>query len=234
MEVQTRPGVDLSKVRFGGQGGVFLEIEELDLSPYAIVGVLGEASTGKSILLGLVAGVFSPLEGHVRRVLGAGVLRPHWSVGYYPENFLARSDSQVLEYLHFHAGSKGIPLRKSSRSIEDLLEKLNLRPKAQKRIGQLSFCERTLVSIVQAFIGDPPIIVLDEPFRELNLVSRGLLRQVIIEASARALVIFSTRRTEDLGIADGLVTLNDGKLDFSGSCSYFDKNLFQENSREIE
>lgn len=133
----------------------------LSIADGEIVGLLGPNGAGKSTLMKIMVGVWDATNGEVQVPK---------SIGFLPEQNPLYEDMYVREYLRFF-----VELRTNSQSpishsqlIEDLITRVGLTAEANKKIGQLSKGYRQRVGLAQAMIGNPELLILDEPTTGLD------------------------------------------------------------------
>lgn len=137
----------------------------LSIGDGEIVGLLGPNGAGKSTLMKIMVGVWDATNGEVQVPK---------SIGYLPEQNPLYEDMYVREYLRFFAELR-IKARGERREakgekeiVEELIERVGLTAEAHKRIGQLSKGYRQRVGLAQAMIGNPELLILDEPTTGLD------------------------------------------------------------------
>src|SRR5262249_2801709 len=131
-----------------------------------IVGFLGPNGAGKTTTMRMLCGIFPPTSGTVRIAghdLDAEPLACRRAVGYFPEHAPYHAELRVTEYLRFVARVKRVPRAAQADAVQSVLTAFALEPVASRRIGALSKGYRQRVGLAQALLGDPPILVLDEP-----------------------------------------------------------------------
>ena len=145
----------------------------LTINDGEVVGLLGPNGAGKSTLMKILVGVWEPSPS-TDTTLEMEVPK---SIGYLPEQNPLYEDMYVREYLRFF-----VELRKPhyttlhhttphytiNQQVEDLIARVGLTPEANKKIGQLSKGYRQRVGLAQAMIGNPELIILDEPTTGLD------------------------------------------------------------------
>lgn len=138
-----------------------------------VIGLLGPNGAGKSTLMKIMVGVWDATSGEVQVPK---------SVGFLPEQNPLYEDMYVREYLRFFVElrtSKSMPLHSTPytlhstpyplhQQVEDLINRVGLTAEANKRVGQLSKGYRQRVGLAQAMIGDPELLILDEPTTGLD------------------------------------------------------------------
>ena len=158
--------------------GVSFEVNERE-----VVGLLGPNGSGKTTILRVLTGYLRPSEGTVR-IDGFDVVRDgHQArarVGYVPENAPLYGHMRVDEFLHFMGRLRGLRGPALRRGVESARARLALEPVGDAVIGRLSRGYRQRVSIAQAVLHEPKLLVLDEPTNGLDprqvIELRGLLR----------------------------------------------------------
>ncbi len=126
-----------------------------------VIGLLGPNGAGKSTLMKILVGVWDATSGEVQVPM---------SVGFLPEQNPLYEDMYVREYLRFFVElrtNSQLPIS-HSQQVEDLIERVGLTAEANKKIGQLSKGYRQRVGLAQAMIGDPELLILDEPTTGLD------------------------------------------------------------------
>ena len=137
----------------------------LSIGDGEIVGLLGPNGAGKSTLMKIMVGVWDASNGEVQVPK---------SIGYLPEQNPLYEDMYVREYLRFFAElrMKARGERREAKGekeiVEELIERVGLTAEAHKRIGQLSKGYRQRVGLAQAMIGNPELLILDEPTTGLD------------------------------------------------------------------
>ena len=181
-----------------------------------IYGMLGENGAGKSTLMNLITDNLKRTGGSIffdgREILEMGAdFRA--LVGYMPqqqgfyENFSARM------FLFYMAELKGIRRREAKKQIEQLLQTVNLVDSADLKISGFSGGMRQRVLLAQALLGDPKILILDEPTAGLDPKERINLRNYIRQLSENKIILLATHVVSDVEtIADRILILKDGEL----------------------
>ena len=126
-----------------------------------VIGLLGPNGAGKSTLMKIMVGVWDATNGEVQVPK---------SIGFLPEQNPLYEDMYVREYLRFFVElrtNSQLPIS-YSQQVEDLIERVGLTAEANKKIGQLSKGYKQRVGLAQAMIGDPELLILDEPTTGLD------------------------------------------------------------------
>jgi ABC-2 type transport system ATP-binding protein len=163
----------------------------LTINDGEVVGLLGPNGAGKSTLMKIMVGVWNATNGEVQVPK---------SIGFLPEQNPLYEDMYVREYLHFFVGlrSKEQGAKNKDQLVEELIERVGLQREAHKKIGQLSKGYRQRVGLAQAMIGDPELLILDEPTTGLDPNQLEDIRALIREMGAQRTVILSTHILQEV------------------------------------
>lgn len=163
----------------------------LTINDGEVVGLLGPNGAGKSTLMKIMVGVWNATNGEVQVPK---------SIGFLPEQNPLYEDMYVREYLHFFVGlrSKEQGAKNKDQLVEELIERVGLQREAHKKIGQLSKGYRQRVGLAQAMIGDPELLILDEPTTGLDPNQLDDIRALIREMGAQRTVILSTHILQEV------------------------------------
>jgi ABC-2 type transport system ATP-binding protein len=205
--------------------GEVLALDRLDLevSPGTIFGFLGPNGAGKTTTLRIVTGLFPPTQGTVR-VAGHDVraepLACRRAIGYFPEHAPYYPELRVGEYLRFVARAKEIPRPRRARAIDDVLGAFGLTSVARRRVGTLSKGYRQRVGLAQALLGDPPILVLDEPTIGLDPGQVVEIRELVRGLRGTRTVLFSSHVLSEVeALCERVVVIARGVVVGEGSAS---------------
>lgn len=166
----------------------------LNIEDGEVVGLIGPNGAGKSTLMKIILGLWEPTSGTIT----APTTR-----GYLPELNPAYEYMYVREYLLSMERFAKRPLRCKTANavgcVEEMMERVGLMPMAHKRIGELSKGYRQRVGIAQALLGNPELVILDEPTTGLDPNQIIEIRNFIADRCAeRRITILSTHRLEDV------------------------------------
>ena len=185
----------------------------LTINDGEVVGLLGPNGAGKSTLMKIMVGVWDANSGEVKV--------PE-SIGFLPEQNPLYEDMYVREYLRFF-----VELRKQSYTtqhnstshntshqlVEDLINRVGLQREANKKIGQLSKGYRQRVGLAQAMIGDPALLILDEPTTGLDPNQLEDIRALIREMGEQRTIILSTHILQEVKqMCTRVVIINHGEI----------------------
>ena len=161
-----------------------------------VVGLLGPNGAGKSTLMKIMTGVWDATSGQ---------LQVPKSIGFLPEQNPLYEDMYVREYLRFFVelrNQSSVPLHATPYTlhqlVENLIERVGLTAEANKRVGQLSKGYRQRVGLAQAMIGNPELLILDEPTTGLDPNQLEDIRTLIREMGKDRTVILSTHILQEV------------------------------------
>ncbi|HRC87020.1 MAG TPA: ABC transporter ATP-binding protein [Thermoanaerobaculia bacterium] len=185
-------------------------------APAGVLGLLGPNGAGKTTLMSILATVTRPTGGTVLWQ-GQDVLAdPHGlrrSLGYLPQDFGVYPKLTAREFLRYLGRLKGVAERDLGSRIDHLLELTNLRQMADRPLGSYSGGQKQRVGIAQALLGDPRLVIVDEPTVGLDPEERVRFRNVLAEIAHGRLVILSTHIVSDVeAIASSIAVLRQGRL----------------------
>ena len=179
-----------------------------------IYGILGANGAGKSTLMNLITDNVKRNEGQIlwngTDILKLGK-RFRAKLGYMPQQQGMYNDFSARAFLRYMAQIKEI--KQADEQIEQLLDVVNLREDAHKKVGGFSggMCQRVLLA--QALLGDPKILILDEPTAGLDPRERLRLRQYISDLSQNRIVFLTTHIVSDIeSIASDVLLMKQGEL----------------------
>ena len=181
-----------------------------------ILGFLGPNGAGKTTTMRILTGFFPPTSG-TARVAGYDVVRHSFEVrrciGYLPERMPLYGEMTVDAYLAFIHELKKYPRRSRKGHIDTAMEKCGLRHVRKRLIGNLSSGYRQRVGLAQAIIGEPKVLVLDEPTLGLDPAQVIEIRRMIREMAREKTIILSTHILPEVSmICNKVVIINRGQI----------------------
>ncbi|MBQ3099755.1 MAG: ABC transporter ATP-binding protein [Clostridia bacterium] len=190
-----------------------------------IYGFLGPNGAGKSTTMNIITGCLAATSGQVT-VGGYDIfeepIKAKKLIGYLPEQPPLYMDMTPHEYLKFVASAKSVPLVKRSEQIEYVMEKTGLKDVSNRLIRNLSKGYKQRVGIAQAMIGDPEIIILDEPTVGLDPRQIIEIRELIKSLSPDHTVILSSHiLTEIQAVCDYAIIISHGHIVASDTIENF-------------
>jgi len=192
--------------------------------PVGLYGLLGPNGAGKTTFLRILATLLAPDEGQIE-VFGCDASRQAADVrrmlGYLPQEFGAYPTLTVTEYLDYMAILSGIKSAAERRSrIYSVLGMVRLTEKAKSATRSLSGGMRRRLGVAQALLGDPKLLIVDEPTAGLDPEERVNLRNLLADLARDRVVLLSTHIVEDVSqVAPVLAVLQQGHIKYVGSVS---------------
>lgn len=184
-------------------------------------GLLGPNGAGKSTLMRVLATLQEPDSGTAR--LGElDLLTDRQAtraiLGYLPQEFGFHPSWKAREFLDHLALLKGLHVRAERRDVVDgLLHHVNLWDVADRRIGSFSGGMRQRLGIAQALIGDPRLLIVDEPTAGLDPAERRRFHDFLVEVGERTVVILSTHIVEDVrDLCTSMAVIDEGRILLTG------------------
>jgi ABC-2 type transport system ATP-binding protein len=182
---------------------------------HEILGFLGLNGAGKSTTMNIIAGYTSATSGTVR-INGREILEDpigcKKQIGYLPERPPLYPDMTVEAYLSFIFDLKKVPLPKKDH-IAGVCEVVGITEARKRIIKNLSKGYQQRVGLAQAMLGDPPLLILDEPTVGLDPEQLSEVRDVIRELGKRCAVIFSSHILQEIQAVCGrIIIINNGVL----------------------
>ena len=185
-----------------------------------VTGVLGPNGAGKSTLLRCLAGLAGWDSGEVE--LGGvdparRVAHGRRKIGFMPERVAFPLEMRVERYLRFVAEMKRIPARQRTGAVETALGRAGLDGARSRIIGNLSKGYRQRVGLAQALLGDPPVLILDEPSAGLDPLNVTEFRAVIRDCARDRAVLVSTHMLPEARLlCDRVVVMSAGTVVYDG------------------
>jgi len=225
-EARRQPVVRISSVekRFGSEGPVAVRSFDLEVQPGEILCLLGPSGCGKTTLLRLIAGFEAPDQGRVevggRVVAGDGVwVQPERRrIGFVFQDFALFPHMSVLDNVAF-----GLPGRSRAERREraaKVLALVGLTVFQQRFPHQLSGGQQQRVALARAIATEPHLLLLDEPFSNLDAALRGATRdevRSILKRTGTTAVMVTHDQEEALSVADRVAVMRAGQLEQLGT-----------------
>lgn len=195
--------------------GDTVALQQIDLTlGSGVYGLLGPNGAGKTTLMRIMTDLLAPstgrvlLDGQDIAVMGAAFRK---KLGYLPQDFGVYPNFTAEQFLLYIARLKGLSKFDAKRQTDNLLRMVGLEDKKQKKLKGFSGGQRQRVGIAQALLGDPEILVLDEPTAGLDPEERIRFRGIISDLSQQKLVLLSTHIVSDLeAVANEIILLRKG------------------------
>jgi ABC-2 type transport system ATP-binding protein len=198
-----------------------IEDVSFDIGAGEIVGFLGPNGAGKTTTMRVLAGIFPPTSGSAT-IAGHDILDDPMgarrSLGYFPEYAPFYPDLSVDAYLHFVGRLKRLGRARRREGVERVLGQCGLGDVRRRLIGNLSKGYRQRVGLAQALLGDPAVLILDEPTIGLDPEQVVAIRGVIATLARERTVLFSSHILSEVeAMCSRVIVLNRGRVVGAGT-----------------
>lgn len=181
-----------------------------------IVGLLGHNGAGKTTIMKMLSGYLEPSEGFIE--VGDIDLRNdrvavQKRLGYLPENLPVYPEMTVADYLDYAAHLKGLTGTVCTQEVRRVIKSCDITSKLLAPIATLSRGYKQRVGVAQALLGNPKLLILDEPTNGLDPTQTRQMRELIKEIAKEATVILSTHIMQEVdAICDRVLIMRSGEL----------------------
>ncbi len=198
-----------------------------------VYGFLGPNGAGKTTTMNIITDCLSPTSGKVE-VGGYDILEEPGKakrlIGYLPEQPPLYMNETPEEYLRFVGEAKGLKGEELSRQVDAVIDQVKIQGVRRKRISALSKGYKQRVGIAQALLGNPKIIILDEPTVGLDPIQIIEIRDLIKQLGQEHTVIFSSHILSEVqAICDKILIIAHGKLVAFGAPDQLEQSLLSGN-----
>lgn len=181
-----------------------------------VLGFLGPNGAGKSTTMNMIVG-YLPMTSGTIKINGIDISEnpkeAKKNIGYLPEIPPLYPDMKVIEYLKFVAGIKGIKKQDRAFQIDRAMSRLKITDKKNRIIKNLSKGYKQRVGFAQALLGDPKVIILDEPTVGLDPSQTKEVRDLIKKLGKDHTIIFSSHILSEVNaVADRILIINNGEI----------------------
>ncbi|HEX8198934.1 MAG TPA: ABC transporter ATP-binding protein [Isosphaeraceae bacterium] len=185
-----------------------------------VVAFLGPNGAGKTTTMRLLTGFLAPTRGSAR-IAGIDVQQDRIAaaehLGYLPENGPLYPDMTPTALLTFFGRARGLDRGVLATRLDKVLDLCMLESVAHKPIGKLSKGYRQRVSMAQALLHDPEVLIMDEPTAGLDPYQIQVVRQLIRELGRSKTILVSTHILQEVEpVADRVLFIHDGRIVFDG------------------
>ena len=183
----------------------------LDLEP-GVYGLLGPNGAGKSTLIGVITGLVKPDSGTVVYTDDDGNSLQK-KLGYLPQYQSFYKNYSAVEFLKYMCALKNFKPENPNRYCQELLDMVNLSDVGKKHIGAFSGGMKQRLGIAQALIGEPGVLIFDEPTAGLDPKERVRFRNIISSLGSNRIVILATHIVSDIAyISNKVVLMSNGEI----------------------
>ena len=215
--------------------GSHLAVDDIsfEITQGHVYGFLGPNGAGKSTTMNIITGCLSATQGRVL-IDGHDIFEEpdeaKKCIGYLPEQPPLYMNESAQDYLRFVGEAKGLRGAELSTQLREVIEKTGIDHVKHRRIGALSKGYKQRVGIAQALLGNPKVIILDEPTVGLDPIQIIEIRELIMELGKTHTVIFSSHILSEVqAICDQILMIAKGKLVAFGSPEELQSQLLASN-----
>ena len=198
--------------------GSFVAVDNISfkIEKGEIVGLLGPNGAGKSTTMNMITGFIEPTEGEIivdGYDIGKKPLKAKRQIGYMPEGVPLYSDLTVKEFVTYMAELKKVDRKVRKEKVEKIIEQTGLKDVQNKLTRNLSRGYKQRVSMAGALVGEPEILILDEPTVGLDPKQITEIRSLIKELGKTHTVILSSHILSEVSqICNKVIIINKGKI----------------------
>ena len=219
-ESNTNKIIQLNHVKFGYSDTEVLEGINLTIKEGEYVVLTGENGSGKSTLMRLILGELKPDEGEIILMNNDPKLRK--SIGYVSQNGISKNQSFpatveeiMVTGLYQELGLFHLPRKKHKQKIKDTLKDFGMEEFLKRKIGELSGGQQQRVMIARAMIGDPKLLILDEPTTGVDARSTKGLYDMLYEINTKyntTIFMITHGRLQDCRGCDRILRMDEGRI----------------------
>lgn len=189
------------------------EAVTLSIGGVGLHGLLFDDRETKSRWLNLLAGCDVPVEGSVlleRKALRRPTAEQKKFIGYVPASVALYEDMTVLELLDFMGEAKGVDPDKRAKQIKEAVELMGLGSVSNRLIGTLSAAHRRRIVFAQAVLGNPTVIVVDEPYLDSNAEERRDVEALLEMLGRHKPIVLGSTERDDLSACSDVTAIGMG------------------------
>jgi ABC-2 type transport system ATP-binding protein len=190
-------------------------VNQISLSVHQgeIFGLIGPNGAGKTTTIRMMMDIIKPDSGEIRIFDESLNDATKNGIGYLPEERGLYRKLRVVDSLVYLASLKGMDSRLAVNKAEELLGRVDMLPHKEKRTEELSKGMEQIIQFLVTIIHDPRLIILDEPFANLDPVNTELLKEIILElrGQGKAIILSTHRMNEVEELCDRIFMINEGR-----------------------
>ncbi|HLD45635.1 MAG TPA: ATP-binding cassette domain-containing protein [bacterium] len=208
-----------------------------DIATGEVVGFVGPNGAGKSTTMRVITGYLAPSSGEVT-INGLCVqqnpLKTKAQVGYLPESSALYDDMFTIDFLRFAGGMRGLDRKKLKQQLSCVIEQCDIASILDRKMGTLSKGFRQRVGLAQAFLHDPPVLILDEPTIGLDPNQVVQIRTLLKNIGKTKTVLLSSHILSELTqTCDRLLVIHNGSLVAQGTADELRQKTQEQNQYHI-
>lgn len=207
----------------------------LDVPMGHIFGLLGPNGAGKSTTIRMIMDIIRPDSGEVLVLGKPSSDGARGTIGYLPEERGLYRKMKVLEMLEFQGSIKGSSIADARKQASRWMERLEIADWKDKKVEELSKGMQQKIQFIAAVLGNPKLLILDEPFSGMDPVNQNLFKDVIVELNRDGkTILFSTHQMDTAErLCKEIALINKGKVVLNGSLESI-KASFGKNALVVE
>jgi ABC-2 type transport system ATP-binding protein len=198
--------------------GAFKAVDDVSfaIGSGEIVGLLGHNGAGKTTVMKMISGYLEPDGGDITvndRALADHLKKVQSEIGYLPESLPVYADMRVVDCLDYAADLKRLPRKNKLAEIQRVVNETDLKDKLFDPIATLSRGYKQRTGVAQAILGQPKLLILDEPTNGLDPSQTDQMRQLLRRIAESATVMLSTHIMQEVeALCDRVLIMSGGKL----------------------
>ena len=225
------PAVELNNICKSYNGNLVVDNVSFTVAQGEIFGLIGPNGAGKTTTIRMMMDIIKPESGEIS-ILGERLNEATKNrIGYLPEERGLYRKLTVIDSLVYLASLKGITSHKARSRAEELLKRIDMLPHKDKKTEELSRGMGQLIQFLVTIIHDPQLVILDEPFANLDPVNTELLKEIIIESrgQGKAIILSTHMMNEVEALCDRILMINKGRPVLYGELAEI-KSRYRNNS----
>lgn len=213
------------KMKFGNK--TVIKDLSFDVFQGEVFGFLGSNGSGKTTTLRALLGLYEPMAGELLIDSKPYAVDSQINLGYLPEERGLYKKEKVLDVMIYFGQLKGLSRDEAKEFSLNFLKRVNLTDKAGMRLDKLSGGQQQKIQLGVTIMGDPELLIMDEPTKGFDPVNRRLLMNIIEERrKAGATIIYVTHQMEEVEqLCDRLILLKDGQAAAYGTLAEVKKQF---------
>lgn len=210
---QQRPVVEIRHFQMAFGDKTVIQDLSFEVRRGEVFGFLGSNGSGKTTTLRALLGLYEPTAGELLVDGKSYTVEDSVKLGYLPEERGLYKKEKVIDTMIYFGRLKGLSQEEARNFSMNYLERVDLSDKAKTRLDKLSGGQQQKIQLGVTIMGDPELLILDEPTKGFDPVNRRLLMNIIEERrKAGATVVFVTHQMEEVErLCDRLILLKDGR-----------------------